>query len=61
VNLVVAGGTALAEGLSALLGHFLGVQIVFVAAGAVTVVAGVASIYTLREAARAARLGVDAE
>jgi DHA3 family macrolide efflux protein-like MFS transporter len=53
VNLIVAAGTALAEGLSALLGHFLGVQTVFVAAGAVTVLAGVAAIYTLREAAQA--------
>lgn len=52
VNLIVVGGTALAEGLSAFLGHFLGVQLVFVAAGIVTTVAGVASVYALRGIAR---------
>ena len=52
VNLIVAAGTALAEGLSAFLGHFLGVQTVFVAAGLVTAAAGVAAAYALREAAR---------
>ncbi|HIE37587.1 MAG TPA: MFS transporter [Anaerolineae bacterium] len=55
VNLIVAAGTALAEGLSAFLGHFLGVQTVFVAAGAITVVAGFAAIHALRTAAQAAR------
>jgi DHA3 family macrolide efflux protein-like MFS transporter len=57
VNLVVAAGTALAEGLSAVMGHFLGVQTVFVAAGIITAVAGVASIYTLRSAALAVSHG----
>ncbi|HEC34739.1 MAG TPA: MFS transporter [Chloroflexi bacterium] len=52
VNLVVVAGTALAEGLSAFLGHFLGVQTVFVAAGVITAVAGVASVYALRERGR---------
>lgn len=51
VALIVAAGTALAQGLSAFLGHFLGVQTVFVAAGLVTIVAGITTIYTLREAA----------
>lgn len=51
VALIVAAGTALAEGLSAFLGHFLGVQTVFVAAGLVTAAAGFATIYTLREVA----------
>ncbi|MGD1991582.1 MAG: MFS transporter [Anaerolineae bacterium] len=59
VNLIVAGGTALAEGLSAFLGHFLNVRAVFIGAGIVTAVAGVASVCALREAARAARLSVD--
>ena len=53
VNLIVAAGTALAEGLSALLGHFLGVQTVFAAAGAITALAGIVAIHTLREAAQA--------
>ncbi len=48
VNLIVAAGTALAEGLSAFLGHFLGVQTTFIAAGVVTAAAGVAAIYALR-------------
>ncbi|MFN3763715.1 MAG: MFS transporter, partial [Anaerolineae bacterium] len=51
VALIVAAGTALAEGLSAFLGHFLGVQTVFVAAGLVTAAAGFATLYTLREVA----------
>ncbi len=53
VNLVVAAGTAMAEGLSAFLGHFLGVQTVFVAAGVVTAIAGLGAVYALREAAQA--------
>lgn len=55
VNLIVAGGTAIAEGLSAFLGHFLGVQSVFVAAGTITVGAGAAAAIALREAAQAAQ------
>jgi MFS family permease len=51
VALIVAAGTALAQGLSAFLGHFLGVQTVFVGAGLITAAAGFATIYTLREAA----------
>jgi MFS family permease len=61
VNLIVAAGTALAEGLSAFLGHFFSVKAVFIGAGIVTAVAGVASVYALREAARAARLIVAEE
>lgn len=49
VALIVAGGTALAQGLSAFLGHFLGVQTVFVAAGIITAGAGVITLYTLQE------------
>lgn len=49
VALIVAGGTALAQGLSAFLGHFLSVQGVFVAAGLVTAGAGIVTIYTLRD------------
>jgi DHA3 family macrolide efflux protein-like MFS transporter len=51
VNLVVQAGTVAAQGLSAFLGHFLGVQMVFVAAGGITVVAGVVAVFVLREAA----------
>lgn len=56
VALIVAAGTALAEGLSAFLGHFLGVQTVFVAAGLITAAAGFATISTLREAALQIRM-----
>lgn len=56
VALIVAAGTALAEGLSAFLGHFLGVRTVFVAAGLITAAAGFATIYTLREAALRIRM-----
>ncbi len=55
VALIVAGGTALAQGLSAFLGHFLGVQTVFVAAGIITAAAGVATLYTLRDISVAIR------
>lgn len=48
VNLIVAGGTAMAEGLSAFLGHFVGVQTTFIAAGIITAAAGAAAIYALR-------------
>jgi len=55
VNLIMAGGAALAEALSAFLGHFLTVRAVFVGAGAITAVAGGVAVYALREAAQAAR------
>lgn len=56
VALIVAAGTALAQGLSAFLGHFLGVRTVFVAAGLVTAATGFATISTLREAALQIRM-----
>ena len=57
-NLLVVAATAGAEGLAALLGSLLGVQIVFVAAGVVTALAGVAATFALRGAARLAGKGV---
>jgi MFS family permease len=54
VNLIVTASTALAEGISALLGHFIGLQTVFVGAGIATAVAGVAAVYILRSATWAA-------
>ncbi len=56
VALIVAAGTALAEGLSAFLGHFLGVQTVFVAAGLITAGAGFLTLSTLREVALRIRM-----
>lgn len=52
VNLIVSAGTALAEGASALLGHFLGTQGVFASAGVITVIAGIAAWYALQGAAQ---------
>lgn len=52
VNLLVVAATAMAEGLSALLGSLIGVQTVFVAAGVVTALTGMAAIFVLRSAAR---------
>jgi len=52
VNMVVSVSTASAQGLAGLLGdpHFLGVQGVFVSAGVITLMSGVASVYALRGA-----------
>jgi DHA3 family macrolide efflux protein-like MFS transporter len=50
VNLIVVAATAMAEGISAILGSLIGVQIVFVAAGIVTALAGVAAAFALRGA-----------
>jgi len=45
----------MAEGLSALLGSLIAVQTVFVMAGVVTMLAGVAAAFALRGAARLMR------
>ena len=55
VNLLVVAATAMAEGLSALLGSLIGVQTVFVAAGVVTALAGLTAVFVLRGAARLVR------
>jgi len=52
VNMLVVTSTAVAEGLAALFGSLIGVQTVFVIAGAVTALTGVAAVFTLRRAAR---------
>jgi MFS family permease len=58
VNLLVASATAMAQGVSALLGSLFGVQIVFVAAGVVTALTGLAAILALRGAARLVSRGL---
>jgi len=58
VNLIVAASTAIAEGLAALLGSLIGVQTVFVAAGVLTALTGVAAIFILRGAARSMSRGM---
>ncbi len=52
INLVVAAGTALAEGVSALMGHFWGTRDIFLTAGSLTIVAGLISIWMLRVTAQ---------
>jgi hypothetical protein len=58
VSLLVVTTTAMAEGLAALPGALIGVQIVFVAAGVVTALTGVAAISILRGAARLVSRGL---
>lgn len=52
VNMLVVGGMALAEGLSGVLGDLLGVQVVFIAAGLITGLTGVAAALVLRGTGR---------
>lgn len=54
VNLIIVASTALAEGVSAVLGSLIGVQTVFVIAGLIIASTGVAAAFTLRGAARLA-------
>jgi MFS family permease len=51
-NLIVVAATAIAESVSAVLGSLIGAQTVFMAAGFVTALTGVAAIFVLRGAAR---------
>ncbi|MBC8264221.1 MAG: MFS transporter [Anaerolineales bacterium] len=50
VTMVIGASTSASMALSGLFGDLIGVQAVFIAAGVVTIVAGVAASYTLREA-----------
>lgn len=49
VNMVIGASSSASMALSGLLGDLIGVQAVFIAAGAVTIVSGVAAYYTLQE------------
>jgi MFS family permease len=51
-NMLVIATTAIAQGLSTLLGDEIGVQAVFLMAGLITMVTGVVAIFVLRGAAR---------
>jgi len=55
VNMIVSVSTAAAQGFSGVLGdpHLLGVQGVFISAGAITLAAGISAIYALRGAVQA--------
>jgi DHA3 family macrolide efflux protein-like MFS transporter len=50
VTMVIGASTSASMALSGLFGDLIGVQAVFIAAGFITIVAGVAASYTLREA-----------
>jgi MFS family permease len=54
VNMVIGASSSASMVLSGLLGDLIGVQAVFIAAGAITIVSGVAAFYTLQGAERAA-------
>ena len=58
VTMVVGASTSASLALSGVFGDLLGVQAVFIAAGLITIIAGVAASYTLREAERAAALSL---
>ncbi len=55
VTMVVGASTSASMALSGLFGDLIGVQAVFMAAGGITIAAGVAASYTLREAQVASR------
>jgi MFS family permease len=55
VNIIVVASTTISEGISAVIGSLIAVQTVFVAAGVVTAMTGLAAVYVLRGAARVVR------
>ncbi len=58
VNMIVVSATALSEGISAVMGSILNVRTVFVLAGVLTTMTGLAAILTLRGASRSVRLSL---
>lgn len=58
VNIIVVSSTALCEGLSAVMGSVIKIQMVFVIAGVMTAVTGLAAVFVLRGAARVVRPAV---
>jgi DHA3 family macrolide efflux protein-like MFS transporter len=57
VTMVIGASTSASMALSGVLGDLIGVQAVFITAGVITIVAGVAASYTLQGAERAAKGG----
>jgi DHA3 family macrolide efflux protein-like MFS transporter len=57
VTMVIGASTSASMALSGVLGNLIGVQAVFLTAGVITIVAGVAASYTLRGAERVAKEG----
>jgi MFS family permease len=57
VTMVIGASTSASMALSGVFGNLIGVQAVFIAAGVITIVAGVAASYTLQGAEKAAKGG----
>lgn len=57
VTMVIGASTSASMALSGVLGDLIGVQAVFITAGVITIVAGVAASYTLQGAERVAKGG----
>jgi len=55
VTMVIGASSSASMALSGIFGDLIGVQAVFIAAGVITIIAGVAAYYTLQEAARTAK------
>jgi hypothetical protein len=55
--MVIGASTSASMALSGVLGDLIGVQAVFITAGVITIVAGVAASYTLQGAERVAKGG----
>ena len=55
VNMVIGASSGTSMVLSGLLGNLIGVQAVFIAAGAITILSGIAASYTLKGAERMAK------
>ncbi len=54
VNMVIGASSGASMVLSGLLGNLIGVQVVFIAAGAITILSGIVASYTLKGAERVA-------
>jgi DHA3 family macrolide efflux protein-like MFS transporter len=57
VNMVIGASSSASMALSGLLGDLIGVQAVFIAAGAITILSGIAASYTLQGAEKAKLVG----
>jgi len=58
VNVIVVASTAISEGLSAVMGSVIDIHTVFLVAGVITSVTGLAAIFVLRDAGRRVRAAI---
>ena len=58
VNVIVVASTAISEGLSAVMGSVIDIHTVFLVAGVITSVTGLAAIFVLRDAGRLVRAAI---